>query len=127
MPNFNMKIAANELVDKKSPVIQLDVPGVVQPIAVDTLGDIGVITPNKVSACVLEVPEAFEAPSGQNGDISLDTNSTFGKAYHKHKDGGYEPGRAEEIFQEEFGPAIDQEGGEYKYGRSVEFREACHQ
>ena len=76
---------------------------------------------------IVYVPEAFEAPSGQNEDISLDTNSTFGKACHKHKDGGYEPGRAEEIFQEEFGPAIDQEGGEYKYGRSVEFGEACHQ
>ena len=52
MPNFNMEIAANELVDKKGPVVQLDVPGVIQTIAVDTLGDIGLITPNKVSVFV---------------------------------------------------------------------------
>ena len=64
MPNFNKKIAANELVDKKIPVVQMDVPGVVQPMAVDTLGDIEVITPKTVSACVMEVSEAFKAPSG---------------------------------------------------------------
>ena len=39
MPNFNMKIAANELVDKKGSVVKLDVPGAVQPIAVESLGD----------------------------------------------------------------------------------------
>ena len=38
MPDFNMDIAVDELVDKKGLVVQLDVPGVVQPIAVDTLG-----------------------------------------------------------------------------------------
>ena len=91
MPNFNMKIAANELVDKKSPVVQLDVPGVVQPIAVDTLGDIGVITPNKVSVCVMKVPEAFEVPSGKNEHISL------GKARHKHERCEYECSQSEEF------------------------------
>ena len=30
-PNFNMEIAANVLVDKTVPVVQLDVPGVLQP------------------------------------------------------------------------------------------------
>ena len=85
------------LADRTCPVVQLDVPGVVHPIAVDTLGDIGVITSNKVSVCVLEVPEAFEVPIGKNEHIGL------GKARHKH-------GRCE-----------------YEYGQSEEFGEACHQ
>ena len=74
-----------------------------------------------------DVHEAFEAPSDQNGDIKLDTNSIFGKACHKHKGGQYEPGRAKETFQEEFSPANNQEGDEYECDRSGESGEACHQ
>ena len=59
--------------------------------------------------------------------LGADTNSTCGKVCHKHKGGGYEHGRAKEIFQEKFGPASNQEGGEYECDRSKEFGEAYHQ
>ena len=105
------KNTAKVLGDKTGPAEQLKVPAAVEPnfrmkIAAMKLGDMGAITPNKVSVKMLEVPEAFEAPSGQNG---------------------CEPGRAEETFREEFGPASDQEGGEHRCGRSEEFGEACPQ
>ena len=66
-----MKIAAKVLGDKTGPAEQLEVPAAVEPnitvkIAAMKLGDMGVITPNKVSVKMTEVPEAFETPSGQN-------------------------------------------------------------
>ena len=93
----------------------------VQPnlAAMGKLGDNGMIgIPNKVSAHALEVPEAFEAVSGQNEDTSLDINSTFGQACHKYYEGGgyeqYKSGRAE-MFQVEFGRAFHEE--RLKYGK----------
>ena len=70
MPNFKMKIAANGLGDKTGIADQLGFTAAVQlnfkmKIATNVLGDNGMIgMPNKVSAQVLEVPEAFEAQSG---------------------------------------------------------------
>ena len=97
-PNFKVKIAAKVLGDKTGPAEQLEVPAAVKPnfrmkISAMKLGDMGAITPNKVSVKMLEVPEAFETPSGQNR---------------------CEPGRAEQTFREEFGPASNQEGGEHR-------------
>ena len=46
--------------------------------------------------------------------LQAEKNSSLGKAHHKHKGGGYEYGRADEILQEEFVETCHQEGGGYK-------------